>query len=130
MRSGYNTSSICVPGTQAHMERSNLPAKASLMPFALKMSLTICGLQPSMTTSAVSTPFTFSFWRIVTGCGYSRRAFRIRLADSGRLMHAVNLVGVRGGGESVVGVAVPESGYAGEGDVEACVIDARMPERI
>jgi hypothetical protein len=83
-----------------------------------------------MTTSAASTPFTFSFCKIVTVCGYSARAFRIRLADSGRLMHAMNFVGVRGGGESVIGVAVPESGYAGEGAVEASEIEESMPESI
>jgi hypothetical protein len=45
-------------------------------------------------------------------------------------MHAMNLVGVRGGGESVIGVAVPESGYAGEGEVEASEIEESMPESI
>ena len=30
----------------------------------------------------------------------------------------MKLVGMRGGGPSVVGVAVPESGYAGEGMVD------------
>ena len=45
-------------------------------------------------------------------------------------MHAMNFVGVRGGGESVVGVAVPESGYAGEGEVEASEIEESMPESI
>lgn len=126
----YSTSSICETGTPAHIDISNLPARASLIPSALRMSLTICGLQPSMTTSAASTPFTFSFCRIVTVCGYSLRAFRIRFADSGRLTHATNFVGVRGGGESVIGVAVPESGYAGEGEVEASEIEESMPESI
>ena len=83
-----------------------------------------------MTKSAASTPFTFSFSRIVTFCGYSLREFRIRFADSGRLTHAMNFVGVRGGGESVIGVAVPESGYAGEGEVEASEIEESMPESI
>jgi hypothetical protein len=81
-------------------------------------------------TSAASTPLTFSFCRIVTGCGYWLRALCIRLADSGRLTQAMNFVGVRGGGESVTGVAVPESGYAGDGKVEASVIEANMPDRI
>lgn len=42
----------------------------------------------------------------------------------------MNFEGVRGGGESVVGVTVPESGYAGDGDVEASAIEESMPERI
>jgi hypothetical protein len=42
----------------------------------------------------------------------------------------MNFVGVRGGGESVTGVAVPESGYAGEGEVEASEIEESMPESI
>jgi hypothetical protein len=42
----------------------------------------------------------------------------------------MNFVGVRGGGESVVGVAVPESGYEGEGEVEVSEIDESMPESI
>jgi hypothetical protein len=42
----------------------------------------------------------------------------------------MNFVGVRGGGKSVVGVAVPESGYAGEGEVEASVMEESMPESI
>ena len=59
----------------------------------------------------------------------------IRLADSGRRTQAMKFVGVRGGGNegewSVVGVAVPESGYAGEGEVEEAVLrEERMPERM
>ena len=43
----------------------------------------------------------------------------------------MNFVGVRSGGAtSVVGVAVPESGYAGDGAVDVLVIEERMPERI
>ena len=47
----------------------------------------------------------------------------------------MKFVGVRNGpsigDSSVVGVAVPESGYAGEGDVECAFVRAsRMPDRI
>jgi hypothetical protein len=42
----------------------------------------------------------------------------------------MKLVGVRCGGPSVVGVAVPESGYAGDGAVEASVKDDRIPDRM
>jgi hypothetical protein len=42
----------------------------------------------------------------------------------------MNFVGVRGGGESAIGVAVPESGYAGEGEVRASEIEESMPESI
>ena len=44
----------------------------------------------------------------------------------------MNLLGVEDGGISVVGVAVPESGYAGEGCDGCCEKerDARMPLRI
>ncbi len=127
----YRTSSICVTGTPAQIEMRSFPSSASRMPFALRMSPTICGLQPSMTTSAASTPLMLSFWRIVTDCGYSLRAVRILFTDSGLLTHATNFVGVRNGGAaSVVGVAVPESGYAGEGTVDVWVIEERMPERI
>jgi hypothetical protein len=56
------------------------------------------------------------------------------LADSGLRTHAIKLVGVRSGiegGFSVVGVAVPESGYAGDGAVE-CAFERedRIPDNI
>jgi len=42
----------------------------------------------------------------------------------------MKFVGVRCGGPSVVGVAVPESGYAGDGAVEASLRDVRIPDRM
>ena len=57
----------------------------------------------------------------------------IRFADSGRRTQATKLEGVRrgiDGGCSVVGVAVPESGYAGEGAVEAVEREERMPDNM
>ena len=63
------------------------------------------------------TPVTLSFWRIFTGCGKVLTANLMRLADSGRRTQAMKSVGVRKGrvvgGESEVGVAVPESGVRG-----------------
>ena len=66
----------------------------------------------------------------MTGTGKSFNALWIRFADSGRRTHATNFEGVRGGGPSEVGVAVPESGYAGEGNVDASLREDKMPERI
>jgi len=58
--SGYKNFSIWSPVTPARIEMSSLPANASFMPAAPSTSLNICGLQPSNTTSASCTAFTFS----------------------------------------------------------------------
>ena len=85
-----------------------------------------------MITSAAETPLTFSFCKTVTGMEeYSANSFWILFADSGLRTQAMNREGVRGGDSSVVGVAVPESGYAGDGKLEdASWREDKMPERI
>lgn len=59
----------------------------------------------------------------------------MRFPDSGRRTQAIKFEGVRWGSddeESVVGVAVPESGYAGEGACERVdsLREERIPERM
>lgn len=106
----------------------SFPFRDSRMPLSPRMSLMFAGLQPRRTISASWTPRRFSFWSILTGMG-DVIMFLIFLAVAGRRTHAMNRLGIRGGG-SAEGVVVPE----GEGDAETCLLgeemEVRIPERI
>lgn len=54
----------------------------------------------------------------------------MRFADSALRTQAMNLDGVRAGGVSETGVAVPESGRAGDGMCEDSLREEKMPERM